>query len=54
MSRSLFDFVAMQYIGKRLYPEAFADVDPAASFKAYHEKYLPVSYGGTWMLPLKP
>ena len=54
LSRSLFDFVAMQYIGKRLYPEAFADVDPAASFKAYHEKYLPVAYGGTWMLPLKP
>ena len=54
LARTLYDFVAMQYIGKRLYPEAFADVDPVASFKAYHEKYLPVSYGGTWMLPLKP
>lgn len=54
LSRSLFDFVAMQYIGKRLYPAAFADVDPDASFRAYHEKYLPVAYGGSWMLPLKP
>jgi hypothetical protein len=54
LCRTLFDFVAMQYIAKRLYPEAFRDVDPDASFRAYHEKYLPVAYSGTWMLPLKP
>ena len=28
LARTLYDFVAMQYIGKRLYPEAFADVEP--------------------------
>jgi ABC-type Fe3+-hydroxamate transport system substrate-binding protein len=54
LCRTLADFVAMQYIGKRLYPEAFRDVDPDASFRAYHEKYLPVAYSGVWMLPLKP
>jgi iron complex transport system substrate-binding protein len=54
LCRTLFDFVAFQYIGKRLYPEAFGDVDPEASFRAYHAKYLPVAYSGTWMLPLKP
>lgn len=54
LARTLYDFVAMQYIGKRLCPEQFADVDPVASFKAYHEKYLPIAFGGTWMLPLKP
>jgi iron complex transport system substrate-binding protein len=54
LCRTLFDFVAMQYIGKQLYPEAFRDVDPDASFKAYHAKYLPVAYSGTWMLGLKP
>lgn len=54
LARTLYDFVAMQYIGKRLYPEQFADVDPVASFKAYHEKYLPIAFSGTWMLPLKP
>lgn len=54
LARTLYDYVAMQYIAKRLYPEAFADIDPAASFKAYHEKYLPIAYNGTWMLPLKP
>ncbi|MDO8250198.1 MAG: ABC transporter substrate-binding protein [Rhodoferax sp.] len=54
LCRTLFDFVAMQYIAKRLYPDAFRDVDPDASFRAYHEKYLPVAYSGVWMLPLKP
>lgn len=54
LCRTLFDFVAMQYIAKQLYPDAFRDVDPEASFRAYHAKYLPVSYSGTWMLGLKP
>lgn len=54
LCRTLFDFVAMQYIAKQLYPDAFRDVDPDASFKAYHAKYLPVAYSGTWMLGLKP
>ena len=54
LCRTLFDFVAFQYIAKRLYPEAFKDVDPEASFRAYHARYLPVAYSGTWMLPLTP
>lgn len=54
LCRTLFDFVAFQYIGKRLYPDAFRDVDPDAAFKAYHAKYLPVAYSGTWMLSLVP
>ena len=54
LCRTLFDYVSMQYIAKQLYPEAFKDVDPVASFKAYHEKYLPVPYAGVWMLGIKP
>jgi ABC-type Fe3+-hydroxamate transport system substrate-binding protein len=54
LARTLFDFVAMQYIAKQLYPDAFQDIDPEASFKAYHAKYLPVAYAGVWMLGLKP
>lgn len=54
LGRTLFDFVAIQYIAKRLYPEQFADIDPVANLKAYHEKYLPIAFTGTWMLPLKP
>ncbi|MBT0569826.1 ABC transporter substrate-binding protein [Curvibacter sp. CHRR-16] len=54
LCRTLFDFVALQYLAKRLYPEQFKDVDPAASLKAYYDKYLPVKYSGVWMLPIKP
>ena len=54
LGRTLYDFTAIEYIAKRLYPEQFADVDPVADLKAYHEKYLPVAFSGTWMLPLKP
>jgi ABC-type Fe3+-hydroxamate transport system substrate-binding protein len=54
LCRTLYDFVAMEFLGKRLFPEAFKDVDPHASFKAYHEKYLPVTYAGNWMASLKP
>ena len=54
LCRTLFDFVAMQYIGKQLYPDAFRDVDPEASFRNYHAKYLPVAYSGSWMQSLRP
>lgn len=54
LGRTLYDFTAIEYIAKRLYPEQFADVDPVADLKAYHAKYLPVAFSGTWMLPLKP
>ena len=46
LCRTLFDFVPMQYMAKRLYPDAFRDVDPDASFRSYHAKYLPVAYSG--------
>ena len=52
LCRTLFDYVAMQYIAKRLYPTAFADVDPVKSFAEYHANYLPVAYSGTWMASL--
>lgn len=54
LARTLYDYAAMQYLAKRLYPEAFADIDPVASLKAYHEAYLPIPFSGTWMATLKP
>lgn len=54
LCRTLFDFVAMQYIAKQLYPEQFADVDPAKAFATYYSRYMPVAFNGTWMLGLKP
>ncbi len=54
LCRTLYDFVAMQYIAKQLYPEVFKDLDPELAFKTYHEKYLPVGYAGTWMASVQP
>jgi iron complex transport system substrate-binding protein len=52
LCRTLFDFVAMQYIAKRLYPQRFEALDPVAAFADYHARFLPVPFSGTWMLPL--
>ncbi len=54
LARALFDFTAMQFIAKQLYPAAFADIDPEANLRRYHERYLPIAYGGVWMLRHKP
>lgn len=54
LGRSLMDFAATQYIAKRLYPEAFRDVDPIAKLRDYHARWLPVSFAGVWLLPLRP
>jgi ABC-type Fe3+-hydroxamate transport system substrate-binding protein len=54
LARTLFDFTAMQFIAKQLYPAQFADVDPEANLRRYHERYLPITYGGVWMLRLAP
>jgi ABC-type Fe3+-hydroxamate transport system substrate-binding protein len=49
IARTLFDYVGMQFMAKAMYPAQFADVDPEAELKAYFEKYLPVTYEGTWL-----
>ena len=54
LARTLFDFTAMQMLAKQLYPEAFEDVDPVANLRAYHERYLPITFGGVWMIALEP
>jgi iron complex transport system substrate-binding protein len=54
LARTLFDFVAMQYIAKELYPEAFADVDPYENLRAYHARWLPIEFGGVWMVKATP
>lgn len=47
---SPFQFVAIQKLAKWLHPELFADLDPDATFKEFHEKFLPVPYQpGYWV-----
>jgi iron complex transport system substrate-binding protein len=47
---SPYQFVAIQVIAKWLHPELFADIDPDATFREFHERFLPVPYRpGYWV-----
>lgn len=54
LSRSLWDWTGTEYIAKQLHPAAFADIDPVADLRRYHEQFLPVAFDGTWMARLTP
>ncbi|MGV8936122.1 MAG: ABC transporter substrate-binding protein [Allorhizobium sp.] len=41
---SPYQFVAVQQIAKWLHPDLFADLDPDATFKELHQRFLPVDY----------
>lgn len=43
-------FVAVQQLAKWLHPELFSDLDPEATLKTLHERFLPVDYQpGYWV-----
>ncbi len=52
-ARTLYDYTFLQYIAKQLYPEAFADMDPAANHRRFYKTYLPIEAKGSFMLKLK-
>jgi iron complex transport system substrate-binding protein len=41
---SPYQFVAIQQIAKWLHPELFGDLDPEATFKTLHDRFLPIDY----------
>ena len=48
---SPYQFVAIQQLAKWFHPNLFADLDPDATFKEFHEKFLPVAYQpGYWVV----
>ncbi len=49
LCRALFDYTAMYYLAKQIYPAQFADIDPVEELRQYHAAYLPVPFEGTWM-----
>lgn len=51
-SRSLSDLASAQFVAKTLYPQAFADVNPEETYRAFHRKYLPVEPQGTFFIRL--
>lgn len=52
-NRTLSDFVYARAIAKALYPEAFADVDPAAELSEYYRTFMPITADGTFVAKLK-
>lgn len=52
---SPYNFIAIQVMAKWLHPDLFADIDPDATFREFHQRFLPLSYQpGYWVtLPAK-
>lgn len=50
---SPYQFVAVQQIAKWLHPDLFTDLDPEATFKELHERFLPVAYHTGYFASLK-
>jgi iron complex transport system substrate-binding protein len=50
---SPYQFVAIQQIAKWLHPELFADLDPDATFKELHDRFLPIDYRPGYFVSLK-
>ncbi|WP_428423857.1 ABC transporter substrate-binding protein [Pararhizobium sp.] len=48
-----YQFVAIQQIAKWLHPELFKDLDPEATFKELHARFLPLDYKPGYFVSLK-
>jgi len=48
----IYNFAGIQAFAKWLYPDVFADMDPAANFEEFHNRFMPVEYSGVWMLDI--
>ena len=49
---SPYNFLAAIQLAKWQHPQAFADVDPTAVYREFHERFLPVPYSGTFWVTL--
>lgn len=52
-NRTLSDFVYVRAIAKALYPDAFADVDPAAELADYYARWMPIAADGVFVTKLQ-
>lgn len=53
-ARTLSDYVYAQYIAKQLYPDAFADVDPAQNLRDFYRQWLPIAADGLFVTRYQP
>ena len=42
--------IGAQAFAKWFYPDEFRDLDPVASLKEFHKRFLPVDYSGVWII----
>jgi len=52
ISYHIYNFAGIQALAKWMYPEKFADLDPEANLREFHERYLPIDYNGVWILDI--
>jgi len=50
---SPYHFVAVQQLAKWFHPEDFEDLDPTATFKEVHDRFLPIDFSGLFWTELK-
>ncbi|GAA3546352.1 ABC transporter substrate-binding protein [Amycolatopsis ultiminotia] len=50
---SPYNFLAVEWFAKWLHPELFRDVDPDATIRELHTKFLPIPYQGTFWTELR-
>lgn len=48
-----YEFVPIQQFAKWFHPELFADLDPEATFREFHEKFLPIAYKPGYFVSLE-
>lgn len=51
---SPYQFIAIQQLAKWFHPELFSDLDPDATFREFHQRFLPVPYEPGYFVSLKP
>jgi iron complex transport system substrate-binding protein len=51
-ARTLYDYAFLQYLGKVMYPKAFADIDPKETHRQFYERYLPIAANGSFVTGL--
>lgn len=49
MGCELFDFVALEFIAKEIYPQEFSDIDPEKDLQEYFDTFLPFKLEGVWL-----
>ncbi|MEO1016897.1 MAG: ABC transporter substrate-binding protein [Pseudomonadota bacterium] len=50
---SPYHFVALQAFAKWFHPDEFADLDPEATFRELHDRFLPIDYSGVFWATLQ-